>query len=74
MSCPNCPCRENCLGWRIFCAWAAEDPPDPVKIRHIRARSAMGPSPPATQVDRSALPQPVAFDSSKLPPLGGCCG
>jgi hypothetical protein len=43
--CPNCPCPAVCLGWPIFCSWAAEDPPDDIKIRHIRARSAMTEAP-----------------------------
>jgi len=35
------------LRWPIFCEWAAEQPPDPVKLAHIRNRSAMGENPPA---------------------------
>lgn len=41
MACERCPCPTACVGWPTFCAWAAEDPVDPVKIRHIRARGAI---------------------------------
>lgn len=48
--CPKCPRPDSCLRWAPFCAWAAEAPPDPVKIAHIRARSAPASYPPlATQ-------------------------
>ena len=40
--CERCPCPDVCLGWVAFCAWAAEDPPDEIKIRHIQLRSAYG--------------------------------
>jgi hypothetical protein len=39
--CPQCPIADACLRWPAFCVWAAEEPPDPVKIAHIRARSGM---------------------------------
>jgi hypothetical protein len=44
--CPGCPCKSICLRWPGFCRWAAEEPPDPVKLRHICERSARGPTPP----------------------------
>lgn len=37
--CAHCPCPDTCLGWPAFCAWAAEDPSDETRIRHIRVRS-----------------------------------
>jgi len=40
MKCLNCPCADICLGWPAFCMWAAEDPPDDIKLRHICVRSA----------------------------------
>jgi hypothetical protein len=49
MKCLNCPCDDICLGWPAFCAWAAEDPPDDIKIQHIRARSAMTEAPIAVR-------------------------
>jgi hypothetical protein len=39
-ACQRCPCPDLCLGWPAFCAWAAEDPQDEVKVRHIYTRSA----------------------------------
>src|SRR6185312_12076737 len=40
-----CPCPAQCfghrLGWAIFCEWAAQDPADPNRLRHICNRSAM---------------------------------
>jgi hypothetical protein len=56
MICTNCPCPGTCLGWPSFCGWAAEDPPDEVKIRHICARSAMAAS--------GEAPKPVATGPS----------
>jgi hypothetical protein len=35
MSCPHCPCADVCTASPAYCGWAAKDPPDPVKIRHI---------------------------------------
>ena len=40
-ACERCPCPDDCLGWAAFCAWAAEDPTDETKIRHIRTRSSL---------------------------------
>jgi len=51
MSCERCPCPDVCLAWPIFCEWAAEEPADPVKLRHICARSAMGAIPPRSVDD-----------------------
>jgi hypothetical protein len=47
MPCDRCPCPAHCLGWDLFCGWAAADPPDPAKLEHIRLRSAVreGPTP-----------------------------
>lgn len=45
MSCAHCPCKATCLEWPVFCEWAAADPPDPVHLRTIRERSAMGVTP-----------------------------
>lgn len=42
MTCDHCPCQAICLGWPVFCSWAAEVPADPVKLAHIRHRSALG--------------------------------
>jgi len=39
MSCPNCPCPEICLGWPVFCEWAAKRPSEPTEILHICGRS-----------------------------------
>ena len=44
-TCLNCPCPSACLRWEIFCAWAAEDPPNPINLRHICSRSALGDTP-----------------------------
>jgi len=65
-ACTRCPCPETCLGWPAFCEWAAEDPPDEVKIHHIRARSAMpariAPSPaPAHDPDRPEVREALAL-------------
>lgn len=46
MECDRCPAGGYCLGRPAFCAWAAEEPPDPVKIRTIRERSSRGDAPP----------------------------
>ncbi len=40
VSCDNCPCPDICLAHPIFCEWAAAEHPDPVRIKHIRDRSA----------------------------------
>lgn len=40
--CSACPCPGACLRRPSFCLWAAEEPQDPLKIRHIIARSAVG--------------------------------
>ncbi len=45
MSCPNCPCPEICLGWQVFCEWAAKQPPEPTEISHICGRSRLERSP-----------------------------
>lgn len=44
MSCDRCPIPDRCPAWPIFCAWAAEDPADPVKLAHIRHRSTIDPA------------------------------
>ena len=63
--CDRCPCPATCLRWPGFCRWAAEDPPDETKLRHIRERSALGPGP---------LARP-AVDYGEAPPAAarGCC-
>lgn len=45
--CPKCPCAGICLRWNLFCNWAAEDPADPLKLRHICGRSGMPANPGA---------------------------
>lgn len=45
--CAKCPCPETCLQWSIFCAWAAEESADPIKLKHICGRSALGNTPVA---------------------------
>jgi hypothetical protein len=45
--CPRCPCPETCLAHATFCQWAAEEPRDEMKIRHIRTRSALARATPA---------------------------
>ncbi len=35
MNCPNCPAPIDCRRLKAHCRWAAEQPPDPLKIRHI---------------------------------------
>jgi hypothetical protein len=38
--CQKCPCPDACDRSPAYCLWAAEDPPDPVKLRHICEASA----------------------------------
>jgi hypothetical protein len=39
MSCERCPIPDSCAKLAGFCAWAAEEPQDPVKIAAIKARA-----------------------------------
>ena len=39
MPCPKCPCPDLCLARPEYCDWAAEDPPDRIKMRAIVDRS-----------------------------------
>lgn len=72
MTCEKCPCPESCLRWRIFCQWAAESPPDPVKIAHIRHRSALGPA--LRPVAESAeLARPTVAESAELARRAAAC-
>ncbi len=57
MSCDKCPCPDICLGWPVFCEWAAKEPQQPVEIRHICARSAIG-STPAPSHDGAVIVEP----------------
>ncbi len=66
--CPRCPCPGECLRWPVFCGWAAEDPPDEAKIRHIRNRSSgdisphVEPPPPPTAAQMAASLGHALFD------------
>lgn len=64
-ACDRCPCPGTCLRYPGFCRWAAEEPPDPVKLQHIRDRSAQGPSRP--------VPVTVYYGTPAIRG-GGCCG
>jgi hypothetical protein len=66
MSCDHCPCPSSCLAWPAFCGWASEEPPDPVKLRHIRHRSERGPA----QADPAA---PSVRESLELTRLMRAC-
>lgn len=67
-NCANCPCPDTCLRRPDFCAWAAEAPPDPVKLRHICARSAMGAAPrrPASSPGPAHAYPPLAKQAGSL--------
>jgi hypothetical protein len=62
MNCEHCPVEGSCLAWPAFCEWAAEDPPDPVRLAHIRNRSAMGENPPAAYPSPARLAANLATD------------
>ena len=62
MSCPNCPCPLICLGSEAYCLWAAEEPADPVKLRHICARSAgVVPRPTSPGPETRGLAETIAL-------------
>jgi hypothetical protein len=46
MSCAQCPCPVICLGWPVFCEWAAKTPPAATEILHICGRSRREDLPP----------------------------
>ncbi len=76
MNCERCPCPATCLRWEAFCQWAAEDPPDPVKLAHIRSRSAGPPAAPRPAVAESAelLRRSAACPFRSTGPGCGCSG
>lgn len=71
MSCPRCPCPDACLAWPIFCQWAAEEPADPVRLRHIIARSAMG---TLRSIDAILADAKAEDIPETIPQRRGCCG
>lgn len=62
MTCAKCPCPGICLRWPLFCGWTREDPPDPIKLKHICGRSGMPPNPePAVRTDGRTAAQALAL-------------
>lgn len=77
MSCNHCPCPGICLGWPAFCAWAREEPPDPINLKHICRRSGMGASLPRDEprpdVARSMMLTQAMNRCLHRIKLPGCC-
>ncbi len=71
MRCERCPCPDACLGWSIFCVWAAKEPPNPVELAHIVARSAMGSLRSVDDILSDARAEGIP---ESIPQRRGCCG
>jgi len=77
--CPRCPCPETCLRWPPFCEMAAAEPPDPVHLRHIIHRSAIGAVSPqhqsiAAPTPADVLPLVAAMKACPFRSSGPGCG
>lgn len=70
MSCDRCPCPETCLALPAYCRWAAEEPPDTIRLRHI-CEASRRPRPAPDDRPATARPTPTPVRAATPPADAG---
>jgi hypothetical protein len=74
MACPACRCPLVCLGLKTYCRWAAETPPDPIRLRNICDASRRRRAQPVDigQVAAPVIRVDYGLSAAQVGPCGGC--